>query len=93
VKTLTRKQIEARKEKAVRFVQDDLGDPDHADEIEDESVEDYAARRRIQILKNPVGRNMKTVRLVSPTHLAEPDSTSVNANTWPRHSVLVFTGT
>ncbi len=52
-KALTRDQLAARKEKAVRFVRDVLADPDRADEIEDESLEDYAARRRIEIVDNP----------------------------------------
>ena len=52
-KALTRDRLEARKEKAVRFVRDVLDDPDRADEIEDESVDDYAARRRIDIVDNP----------------------------------------
>jgi len=52
---LTRRQVESRKAQAVRFVREVLGDPDRAAEIERESVEDYAARRRIQIL-NPKGR-------------------------------------
>ena len=46
---LTRNQIESRKEKAVRFVRDVLGDSDRADEIESESTDAYAARRRIAI--------------------------------------------
>jgi predicted RNase H-like nuclease (RuvC/YqgF family) len=46
---LTREQIQSRKEKAVRFVHDVLGDPDRAQEIEREGLEDYAARRKIQI--------------------------------------------
>jgi hypothetical protein len=41
MKTLNRGQLESRKEKAVRFVRDVLGDPDQADEIADESLEDY----------------------------------------------------
>ena len=52
VKRLTRDQVEARKEKAVSFVQDVLDDPERADEIEDESVEDYAERRKFEIV-NP----------------------------------------
>ena len=51
-KALTREQLEGRKEKAVRFVRDVLGDPDRADEIADESLEDYAERRHITLL-NP----------------------------------------
>jgi hypothetical protein len=61
MKTLTRKQLEARKAKAVRFTHDVLGDPDRADEIEDESLEEYAERRRIQIV-NPKGAKKMPVK-------------------------------
>ena len=54
MKTLTRKQLEARKAKAVRFTRDVLGDPDRAEEIEDESLEKYAERRHVQVV-NPKG--------------------------------------
>jgi len=60
VKALTRDQLESRKEKAVRFTRDVLGDPDRADEIADESLEDYAERRRIQIT-NPSKRRNATM--------------------------------
>jgi hypothetical protein len=53
-KTLTRKQVESRKAKAVRFTRDVLGDEDRAQEIEDEPLEHYAERRHIQIV-NPKG--------------------------------------
>jgi len=52
-KTLTREQLQGRKEKAERFVRDVLGGPDRAAEIADESLEDYAARRKIKIVENP----------------------------------------
>ena len=55
MKELTRDQLQARKEKAVRFVRDVLADPNRADEIADESLEDYAQRRKIQIT-NPTNR-------------------------------------
>jgi|ERR1051326_6254020 len=54
MKTLTRKQLEARKAQAVRFVRDVLGDDDKADDIEGESLEDYAEHRHIR-LTNPKG--------------------------------------
>src|SRR5258708_5151116 len=60
-KTLTREQLESRKEKAERFVRDVLGDTERADEIADESLEDYADRRKIQLADNPPGGHM-TVR-------------------------------
>lgn len=55
MKVLTREQLQGRKEKAVRFVRDVLGDQDRAEEIEGESLDDYAARRKIQIT-NPSKR-------------------------------------
>ena len=55
MKQLTRDQLQSRKEKAVRFVRDVLGDPDRAEEIAEESLEDYAQRRKIQIT-NPFRR-------------------------------------
>lgn len=58
-KVLTRKQVESRKEKAARFVRDVLEDPDRADEIEDESLEEYAERRKITIV-NPGRERMAT---------------------------------
>jgi vacuolar-type H+-ATPase subunit I/STV1 len=61
VKTLSHKQLEARKAQAVRFVRDVLGDDDKADDIEDESLEDYAEHRHIK-LANPKGA----------THMAAP---------------------
>jgi hypothetical protein len=48
---LTRDQVADRKTKAVRFLRDVLDDPDRADEVSAESVEDYAARRRF-VLSN-----------------------------------------
>jgi hypothetical protein len=54
MRTLTRQQLESRKAKAVRFTRDVLDDDDRADEIEEESLEDYAERKRIR-LANPEG--------------------------------------
>jgi hypothetical protein len=62
MKTLTRKQLEARKAQAVRFVRDVLNDDDKADDIEDESLEDYAEHRHIK-LSNPKG----ATQMAAPT--------------------------
>jgi hypothetical protein len=59
-KTLTRAQVQSRKEKAARFVRNVLEDPDRADEIEDESLESYAERRQVKIVGNPRGAIMAT---------------------------------
>ena len=53
MKRLTRDQVAARKEKAVRFTEDVLDDSDRAEEIAEESVDDYAARKGIDIVSNP----------------------------------------
>jgi|SRR5579872_2742151 len=80
MKALTRTQTESRKDKAVRFVRDVLADPDHAQEIEDESVEDYADRRKIQILNNPKGGNMPKVRLMNPPRVSNARRKSMQEN-------------
>jgi hypothetical protein len=67
---LTRDQVESRKEKAVRFTRNVLGDSDRADEIEDESLEDYAVRRRIQLL-NPRGGRVMAKRTETREELKE----------------------
>ena len=51
-KRLTREQVAGRKAKAGRFLRDVLDDPDRADEVEAESIEEYAARRHF-VLSNP----------------------------------------
>jgi hypothetical protein len=61
MKTLTRRQLERRKVQAVRFTRDVLGDDDRADEIEDESLQDYGDRRRIT-LANPKGARKMAVK-------------------------------
>jgi hypothetical protein len=55
VKSLTREQLQGRKDKAVRFVRDVLDDPERADQIEAEDLEDYAARRHVELI-NPTRR-------------------------------------
>jgi hypothetical protein len=52
VKALTADQLQSRKDKAVRFVRNVLQDDERADEIESESLDDYAARRKVPII-NP----------------------------------------
>lgn len=57
MKSLTREQIQSRKEQAVRFTRDVLGDSNRADEIAEESLEDYAERRKIQVTNTGRRRN------------------------------------
>jgi hypothetical protein len=62
VQALTRYQLQARKEKATRFTRDVLGDPDRANEIEGESLENYAERRKIALSNPRSGRIMATLK-------------------------------
>ena len=61
MKSLTRKQLETRKAQAVRFSRDVLSDDDRADEIEDESLDEYAERRHIK-LTNPKGARKMPIK-------------------------------
>ena len=54
MKQLTCEQVQSRKDRAVRFTDSVVGDPDRAAEIEDESLESYADSRGFQIT-NPRG--------------------------------------
>jgi hypothetical protein len=60
MKTLTRKQLESRKARAVQFTRDIRSDDDRADEIENESLEQYAQERRIKLLNPNRGKSMAT---------------------------------
>ena len=52
-KSRTLEQVERMKAKAARFVENVLGDPDRAEEIEAESPEEYAERKRIRPISAP----------------------------------------
>jgi hypothetical protein len=69
VKALTRSQLQSRKEKAVRFTRDVLDDSDRADEIADETLEDYAQRRKIQITNPSKRKNAIMATTKSKTEL------------------------
>jgi hypothetical protein len=56
-RVLTREQLQSRKEQAVRFTREVLQDPDRAEEIAEESLEDYADRRKIEITNPTIRRN------------------------------------
>ena|SRR5215472_2844327 len=55
-KALTFDQVAERKRKAEQFVRDVKGNEERADEIADESVQDYAAWRHFDIVDNPERR-------------------------------------
>lgn len=56
MKQLTREQIQGRKDQAVRFTALVLEDEARADEIESESLADYADRRGFEMISNPKRR-------------------------------------
>lgn len=60
MKTKTYQEMEAMQVKAVKFVEDVVGDPQRAREIEEQSVEAYARGKKIQI-ENPEGRRSMTM--------------------------------
>jgi hypothetical protein len=61
MKTLTRKQLQSRKAQAVRFARDVREDDDLADEIEHQSLDEYAERRHIK-LTNPKGARKMAIK-------------------------------
>ena len=50
MKRLTREQLQSRKDAAVRFLRGVKDLPERAAEVEDESLEDYADRRHIELI-------------------------------------------
>jgi uncharacterized protein YceH (UPF0502 family) len=64
----TREQVAGRKEKAERFIRNVLGDEERADEISDEDLDDYAARRHFEII-NPANR--RTAEMPSKKELED----------------------
>lgn len=59
-KVMTRQQAETSQSRGFRFVRDVLEDDDKADELEDESLDDWAARKGVEIVENPNNRKLKT---------------------------------
>src|SRR5712692_3989635 len=64
-KRMTWDEAARSKEKGARFVETALRDPEHAEAIRDESLDDWIARKTIQIVDNP--------RSVAP-HIIEKES-------------------
>jgi hypothetical protein len=58
-KILTREQAQARKDAAVRFAENVLDDPDKADDIESEDLDDWIERKRITLIDNTGKRSLK----------------------------------
>jgi len=58
-KILTRAQAEQRKAAASRFADNVLGDPDLADSIADEDLDDWIERKKITLVDNSGKRSLK----------------------------------
>lgn len=61
MKMVTRQQLESRKAQAVRFARDVREDDELADAIDDESLDEYAEKRRVKIA-NPKGARKMAVQ-------------------------------
>lgn len=59
-KTRTLDQIATAKQRAVTFLRNVLENDDRADEVEEESLRDYAERKGIRIIENPSSRTKGT---------------------------------
>jgi hypothetical protein len=58
-KILTREQAQSRKDAAVRFAENVLGDPDKADDIESEDLDDWIERKKITLVDNTGKRSLR----------------------------------
>lgn len=72
----TYEQVETAKDRAERFLRDVLEDDDRADEVMEESVEEYAERKGIEIVK--LRDNPRKVRNMSTRAELEEALTEVN---------------
>ncbi|HMV86807.1 MAG TPA: hypothetical protein PLD20_17935 [Blastocatellia bacterium] len=52
-KVMTTQQAETSQGRGILFVRDVLEDDDRADELEDESLDEWAARKGVEIIENP----------------------------------------
>ncbi|MBZ5636283.1 MAG: hypothetical protein LAO55_24415 [Acidobacteriia bacterium] len=87
MKTKTLDQVVAMQAKAVRFLQDVVGDTDRADEIESMSPEEYAEHKRVQI-ENPAVTNRETRRTPMATKATRAELEDRVAELEEENSVL-----
>jgi hypothetical protein len=66
-KAKTLAQVAAMQKKAVRFVSDVLDEPEHAEEIEELSPEEYAERKRIRITNPREKRGLNHMAVSRPS--------------------------
>ena len=57
-KEYTADQVQAKKDKAVQFLRDVVGDDDKADEFDDMDLDEYAEHKNIQIVNRGEKANM-----------------------------------
>ena len=69
-------------------MRDVLDDPERANEIADEPLEDYAERRKIQIVGNPRGGSM-AIRVFNPRRVSNPRQQMKQANPQAGRSELL----
>lgn len=58
-KVMTTQQAEVSKAKGVNFLRNVIGDDDHADDLEDESLSEWAERKGVRIIENPKRKGAK----------------------------------
>jgi len=61
----TQDEVQTAKDRAVRFVRDVLGDEDRAEEIADESLDEYAERKGFEVIENPHQHHPRKDHIVS----------------------------
>jgi len=59
-KVMTVEQAETSRNRGIRFVRDVLEDEDRADELEDESLDNWAARKGVEIVEKVNNPKLKT---------------------------------
>lgn len=69
----TEDQVQTAKERAVRFVRDVLGDEDRAEEIADESLDEYAERKGLEIIENPHRHHPRKDHTLSYQNMSKAD--------------------
>lgn len=69
----TEDQVQTAKERAVRFVRDVLGDEDRAEEIADESLDEYAERKGLEIIENPHRHHPRMDHTLSYQNMTKAD--------------------
>jgi hypothetical protein len=70
-KTASYAEVEKKKNKAEQFLRDVKGDDDRADDYGEMSVEDYAAKKHIEIVNN--GRSNNRMANIDPQSMSKSE--------------------